>query len=233
VLTLFVTDLVRLSLYDVSLVTATTHPVLASLEDLTCDTVSLPHPGTTSFLTPSTFPSLRALAHWSKPDDLSACDASPELYLQLLCVVFIDGPYNESTLSALPSGCEPFISIAGDYDYLPPPYRVRFCRIRDLGDSLETTSMVLGRVSDTISKSDRSTFFLSRLSLPVTLYPSGLHLKVTLPSATQRVVEICEKRHVEVVLEDEEEELGGSFLPLSTVEYAKKLRAEQEKADGA
>jgi hypothetical protein len=224
VLTLFFTDLVRLSLYDVSLVTAPTHPVLASLEDLTRDTVSLPHPDTTSFLAPSTLPSLRALAHWSSPDDLDACDVSPELYLQLLCVVFIDGLHNESTLSAPPSGCEPFVSSAGDYYTLQFACRVRFGRIRALGDNLETTSMVLSRISDTIVKGDHSTFLL---------YPSRVHLKANLPSASQRLVEICENRNVEVVFEDGEEELGGSFLPLTTIEYAKKLRAEQAAAGGA
>jgi hypothetical protein len=153
-------------------------------------------------------------------------------------IVFLDVTVGEKiNLDLLPPSCIPFVNT--DIDYVGPHNETtllfQHCRVRATASSLSAsgTPARLEAFAATLRTFNPPYGRLSRLSLPSTLRALPFSLDCALSSATDHVVAACELRGVEVVFEDGEEKLGGSFLPITTIEYAKKLRAEQEKADGA
>jgi hypothetical protein len=107
------------------------------------------------------------------------------------------------------------------------------CRLRSkAGRTASTMEADLGAFAEAISDLDTS-LLLKRLYLPTHLAPWSLTVDRRVSSSISHLLSSCANRGVDVVFEDGEEKLGGSFLPLSTIEYAKKLKAEQETADGA
>jgi hypothetical protein len=217
----------------VHLVKPNTTAVLRHVVELTCDTSYSSFDNVTSFLSPSTFPSLRNLAYYQDLEDDTACEVNAQLLEQLDVVVFLDPDVvvDAPDLSALPSSCLLFGNT--DLDYLRGrhdtlPRFVHYC-LRNLVTQSPTTQRItsgLNTLAGTLRSSPPSTFRLTRLSLPTGLRTSTTSLLV---AAVEGVMEACANRDVEVVFEDGEDKLGGSFLPLSTIEYAKKLRAEQEE----
>jgi hypothetical protein len=154
-------------------------------------------------------------------------------------IVFLDVTVGDKIdLNLLPPSCLPFVNT--DIDYIGSHNETtplfQHCRVRATASSLSAsgTPARLEAFAATLRNFDPPSRLLSRLSLPSTLRALPLALDYALSSAaTDHVVAACESKGVEVVFEDGEEKLGGSFLPLSTVEYAKKLRAEQAAAGGA
>lgn len=219
--------MVRLSLESVCLVKARPSAVLRGAKELTCDSVSTSHSDTSTFLSPTTFPQLECLAIYFDDGPVD-CIVSPNLFQQLVCVVSIDaGLEEEQHLSKLPSTCIPFantecknISSAEDALHFAC-YRLRH-RFRL---SSPTPFRLLSRA---IADCESQRLRLSRLSLPPTLLTLAEH---EVAEALDTLVTVASQRGIAVVVEEGENKLGGSFLPLSTIEYARKLRAEQEKAE--
>jgi hypothetical protein len=187
----------------------------------------------TALLRPSTFPSLRSLAIYFDGLGSTACIPSADLYDQLSCVVFVDLEQSVNLpFDILPPTCLPFANIALSALGLSRGRlsSVVHARIRtdDPGDAEGERASHLEDLADLLNNLDPMTSRLKRLSLPVDYDPFVQDPPSSSP-AVLHVISTAATGNVEVVFEEGEAEIGGAFVPLSTVEYAKRFRAEQEQ----
>jgi hypothetical protein len=236
------TDLTKLSLYRILLDNNSGSPsVLRNVQELTCNGVNTTHPDPSSFLSPFTFPSLSALAFGTEFPYVDS-EVSLSLIAQLNLLVFLDPSIpSNATFPLLPRSCLFCTSF--------PLERLRYIhdllllfthiRMRSAPKNIVAAMRVasgLEELAETLySCQDKSTFRLVRLSLPTELDPANVvdyaHGSA-LEFAVEAVLETCADHDVEVVFEDGEEQEGGSFLPLRTVEWAKTMRRAEGEGNG-
>jgi hypothetical protein len=174
------------------------------------------------------------LAYWDDEEEHQMCEVSPSLYQRLHCLVLLDsGAKYDPPLHDVPNICITCNDVALEFldGALSHIHLFDACRFRNLDAKCPETAESLYELTLTLRKSQYPSFRLSRLLLPTAFSSSPLH--PALKSAMEDLSQTCDERGVEIVFEDGEEKLGGSFLPLSTVEYAKELRAERIKGENA